>query len=544
MNIAIVTTQFGSADATDAERFADRLARGLHARGDRVSLLTTCASSPRESWNPRRHEPGETEREGIVLKRFRTDQRDISRFRALDRTLHAPPAAQKTLGEQETNELVATSVNSTPLLSFLARHADEFDAIVFVADFSGVLLRGWRIAQGRAILALVVDDDRYALLAPARAMMLGARSILFESERSQMRGRDLYGPGVLARSTIVGTCEDAESLDGARGALETIVAADGRLPTKHGSAHVVHYLARAEYAESRTLLALGLSALLNRNGYRSCVAAEERDPRLEFVVDDPRKSLRDDALQIVYRSEASDTGPTAGTAFLAVEGTPPAFVRTDGARIPIPLFIDLEAWNIEPSPEVMSPLDDGRSNVICVADLLPENRSLELIEIFRHYVLMDFNARLVLVGKEGDPAYAVQVRAYVERCGLASRVHFLGTISRSALAAVYRTARAFVSLRDGYETGLSLLESMAFNVPICARDVASAREITAGKTVLFSGLRTPIEVAALWRAVTKDGPFRDSVIEIQNDFLASRTSEQTLRTIETALGSSLELARA
>jgi glycosyltransferase involved in cell wall biosynthesis len=544
MNVAIVTTHFGSADATDAERFADRLARGLHARADRVSVLTTCASSPREPWNPQRHEPGEADFEGIVLKRFRTDKRDFSRFRELDRAMHAPPAVQKTLGEQETSDLVATSVNSTPLLSFLARHADEFDAIVYVADFSGVLLRGWRIAQGRAIVALAVEDDRFALLAPARAMMLGARSILFESARSQMRGRDLYGPGVLARSTVIGTCEGVDSLDLARGALETIVVADGRLPVKRGSTQVVHYLARAEYAESRTILALGLSALLNRNGYRSCVAAEERDQRLEFVVEDPLEALRGDAVSIVYRTVTGEAGPVDGTALMVLEGTPPAFLGAGGARIPIPLFIDLEAWNIEPAPEVLSPLDDGRNNLICVADLLPHNHSLELIEIFRHYVLMDFNARLVLVGNERQPAYAAQVRAYVERCGLANRVHFLGTISRPALVAVYRTARAFVSLRDGYETGLSLLESMAFNVPICARDVASAREITVGKTILFSDLRTPIEVAALWRAVTKDGPFRDSAIEIQNDFLASRTSERTLRTIKSALGPSLELARA
>lgn len=545
MRIAIVSAWSPIEVAENGDDLPIALIRKLRGRSDNVSILTTCASRPDEPWDAARYEPGEFEIEGMRVQRFRTDKRDVRRFAELDRLLQPPKnrnAPARPLLEGERSELIATSINSTPLLSHLARHVDDYDAVVFLASFSGVVLRGWRIAQAHTVIAGTIADDRSALFPATRAMMLGARGVLFENEAAETRARSFYGPGILAHSAVFGAPDDiARTIDRVdrsprRSPGEPIISAGERI-----GAHVVHHLARAEYAESQTLVALGLNALLNRNGYRSSVVADERDERLGTQVEAMPADPDATTLRVVYGSVGPCDLPESATVTLG--GTTPLLHRADGNDATIPLFVDLTGWNIEPAREVMQPLSDGRTNLVCLGDLAPQQRLLELVEIFRHYRLLDVDARLIVVGRVLDPAYATRLRAYVDRCDLGDRVQLLGTLSQPALAAVYRTARAFVTLRDRYDTGLSLLEAMAFNVPICARDVPSARALTEGKTVLFSGLRHPIEVAALWRALTLEGAFRERVIAAQSLYLRTRTAERTLRVLETAFGSALEVAR-
>ena len=547
MRIAIVSAWSPINVAENDDDLPIALIRKLRGRSDSVSILTTCASRPEEPWDAARYEPGEFEIEGMRVQRFRIDKRDVRRFAELDRLLQPPEnrnASARPLLDAERSELIATSINSTPLLSHLARHADDYDAVVFLASFSGVVLRGWRIAQAHTVIAGTIANDRSALFRATRAMMLGARGVLLESEAAETRARSFYGPGILAHSAVFGTPDDiARTIDRVGRISQTSPHESAVSPTIRTAAQVVHHLARAEYAESQTVLALGLNALLNRNGYRSSVTADERDERLGTQVEPATADSDAETVRVVYGAIAAQSSDDRASATVTLGGTLPMLRRADGNHATIPLFVDLDAWNIEPARKVTQPLSDGRTNLLCLGDVAPQQRVLELVEIFRHYRLLDVDARLVVVGRVQDLAYAALVRAYVDRCGLGDRVQLLGTLSQPALAAVYRTARAFVSLRDRYETGLSLLEAMAFNVPICARDVPTARALTEGKTVLFSGLRHPIQVAALWRALTLEGALRERVISAQSRYLRTRTAERTLRVLESAIGSALDVAR-
>lgn len=492
---------------------------------------------------------GEQEVGGVRILRFRADRRDERKLRQIEGRLNAagsPPGERAaSLDEVEMNALLANRFNSTQLLTYLARHIDDFDSIVFVGDYTGLTLRGWRIAAGRTAVLIKIENVADSYLPPAAGMMFGVGCVLVRSDEEQALARKIHGPGIAARTRVVGSLGhgDEGSFDRFRAALLEIAAQHGPGPRQE-AAPIVHHLARAEYAQSETLLALQLDALLRRSGYRSCVVSSYRDDRLGGQVVDPPESGGPDAISIAYgkQGELDQARPFLGK--MSLDDALPVFERGDGLRVRIPLFLDNEAWNVEPQREVMLPLADGQTNLLCVGDVRPDNRVLELVEVFRYYITMDFKSRLIVAGTHVDAGYAQRVREHIARRGLGGRVQLTGTVSRPALAAMYRTARAFVSLRDRYETGLSLLEAMAFDVPICVRDNPSARAVTGGKAILFSGLASAFEVAALWRVVTSDEPLRDRLVGSQRAQLASLTPDRTRRALEEALGLAPNLVRA
>ncbi len=513
MRVAIVSPGIGD-HLTSHDGIAASLVRQFLDADDDVTVFTDTTTAP-----------GESSVDGVKIDRFHSDRSQRARYEGLLARL------PQGLSEREADELVAASLNATPLLTNLARRIDEFDAIVFIAHFNGIVLRGWRIAPDRTTIVASYDDTALFAMPHVATMFNGARNVIFPSDTMRDEARHLHGPGVLARSVVV------DDFARARAAIITLSAIGRRAPTTTGNVRIVHWLLRAEYGDSQTLLAIQLDKLLRESGYRSCIAAAVRGEIFGTTLLEPLEALEAGAIALPYDKHVD------GTRALVTDGDGPAILDEAGERRVLPLFVDYEAWKIEPARNVLLPLSDGKTNLLALAALAPQNHVIELVEIFRLYRTFDASARLIVVGDELDAAYATLLRSYIAHCGLADAVRLTGTISRPALAAMYRSARTFVSLRDRYDTGLSLLEAMAFDVPVCVRDVAGARATTAGKSVLFSGISKPIELAALWRSLTRDGPFRDRVLALQRSHLTLLTPENTLRSIESAIGSDLEAAR-
>ncbi|MGC8484323.1 MAG: glycosyltransferase, partial [Candidatus Baltobacteraceae bacterium] len=176
-----------------------------------------------------------------------------------------------------------------------------------------------------------------------------------------------------------------------------------------------------------------------------------------------------------------------------------------------------------------------RSNLLAVAPIAPQNRQLESIDLFARYLAFDSTARLSLVGPILDDEYARSVQQRIEALALEHRILLPGVVSQPALAAFYRTAHLFISLRDRYATGLSLLEAMAFDLPICALACEDAREILCGAGILATGLERPLEIAALWRLAIADASVRAPVLAGQRRRLAGisaeRIAEETLAAV-------------
>ena len=105
------------------------------------------------------------------------------------------------------------------------------------------------------------------------------------------------------------------------------------------------------------------------------------------------------------------------------------------------------------------------------------------------------DAELRLVGSwGGNRAFEARCRWLAERCGVADRVAFLGSIDDRALADEYRRADVFVcaSRHEGY--CVPILEAMESGLPIVARAAGAVPE-TAGPAALLLEDPAPSEFA-------------------------------------------------
>ena len=286
-----------------------------------------------------------------------------------------------------------------------------------------------------------------------------------------------------------------------------------RDPAPPRGIRVTQILERAAYGDADTVFALQLDRVLRAHGADAAVLARE-------VAEEMRGVVRPSNNGVTGLRAAST--PSARRAREA-EGVEP-FV--------VPPFVDFERWNIAPDAALIAGLQDGRRNLLAVAPVTPTNRQLECVDLFARYLAFDAGARLSLVGPILDAEYAQKVQKRIEALALEHRIVLPGVVSQPALAAFYRTAQLFLSLRDTYATGLSLLEAMAFDLPVCALACEDAREILGSAGILLTSLDRPMEIAALWHLSIADAEFRTTVLAGQRRRIgtisAGRIAEEAL----------------
>jgi glycosyltransferase involved in cell wall biosynthesis len=115
---------------------------------------------------------------------------------------------------------------------------------------------------------------------------------------------------------------------------------------------------------------------------------------------------------------------------------------------------------------------------------------------------------LVLTG-EGQNADLIR---FVAMEGLEGHVHFLGTLSRGEILALYQHALVvpLPSLHEGY--GLPLLEALQNECPVACADIPAFLELLEGHidAVQFFDPRDPVSIAdAIWMTIARRDEFRD-----------------------------------
>jgi glycosyltransferase involved in cell wall biosynthesis len=122
------------------------------------------------------------------------------------------------------------------------------------------------------------------------------------------------------------------------------------------------------------------------------------------------------------------------------------------------------------------PLDGTGSKLIYVGLILPERGIDVLLEAVRILAGEGRDVRLYLVGRETSPAYMEEIRAYVERNGLADRILWLGYVPHDEIKHYLRSADIGVApglrTRQYRNPGIStkLFEYMICGLPIVSVD--------------------------------------------------------------------------
>lgn len=146
---------------------------------------------------------------------------------------------------------------------------------------------------------------------------------------------------------------------------------------------------------------------------------------------------------------------------------------------------------------------------LCVATLTERKGHAVLLDALAD--VADRAWRLDCVGSTvRDPSTAAEVRARIERLGLADRVILHGEVPHATLAALYRRADAFVlpSYLEGY--GMALAEALAHGVPVVAANAGAVPDTVGGAGLLVPPGDTAALAAAL-QQLLDDGALRSSL---------------------------------
>lgn len=172
--LAFVVPWFGDEVRGGAELQGWETARELARRGVRVEILTTCSRSFLHRWDENHHPPGVSERDGVLVRRFRVDPRDEGSFAAANVALLGGEGAT----EARERDFVRHNINSAELYRHIADTADR-SLFVFTPYLYGTTLAGAAVRPDRSLLIPCLHDEPYAYFGVTCRTFLGVRGSLF-----------------------------------------------------------------------------------------------------------------------------------------------------------------------------------------------------------------------------------------------------------------------------------------------------------------------------------------------------------------------------
>lgn len=172
--LAFVMPWFGEDTRGGAELQGWETARALAERDYRVEVLTTCSRSFLHRWDENYYRAGESEREGVPVRRFPVDPRDESLFGAANEAL----LSGATLTGEQEDRFVRHNINSSALYRFIGENAGEY-VFVFLPYLYGTTLAGAAVAPKRSLLMPCFHDEAYAYMKVTRKLFRSVRGMLY-----------------------------------------------------------------------------------------------------------------------------------------------------------------------------------------------------------------------------------------------------------------------------------------------------------------------------------------------------------------------------
>ncbi|MCC6953011.1 MAG: glycosyltransferase family 4 protein, partial [Deltaproteobacteria bacterium] len=178
------------------EQIAPQCSRSRRLR--RLEIWTTCAIDHRTWENHFR--PGSTLEEGILVRRFPVDPRNLDVFIRAELAMRD----SRPLTVEEQLDWMANSVNSSALYAHIAKHGKEFDALLFAPYLFATTFWGSQIYPDRSVIIPCLHNEHYAYQDIIRVMLREVQGLIFNAHAEQDLCRELCGETVAAKGVVVG----------------------------------------------------------------------------------------------------------------------------------------------------------------------------------------------------------------------------------------------------------------------------------------------------------------------------------------------------
>ena len=347
-----------------------------------AEVATTCATD-HFTWE-NELAPGESEEDGILVRRFEVGPRDARRYDELHSRILSGEA-----GYAEELEWLGNSVWSPQLQRFLEETTAAYDLVIFAPYLFGTTLWGAQVDPCRSALVPCLHDEPYARLSTVRNVVEAVRGCLFNSPAEERLAQRLYavregaqvGLGFDIPTTGAGGFAEARGLD-------RFLLYAGRIEEGKRVQVAVDYAVRfAEERKNAPKL-----VLIGSGTYMPPETAEAVVVHAGFVSDDDRRAAMADSLALVNPSHMESLSIVLMESWL--EGTP-ALVATRS---------DVMREHVERSRGgfTFDTYEEYRDGVDAL--LAQEHRRKEMGDAGRQYVLEEY----------GWPVVRERFRATVE----------------------------------------------------------------------------------------------------------------------------------
>jgi glycosyltransferase involved in cell wall biosynthesis len=195
LRIAVVVPRLADRIFGGAELHALWLSRQLLKRGHSIEVLTTCAVD-HYSW-ANTLPPGVERHHGLLVRRFRADERDFGVHGELERAIQSGVR----LTREEELLWLRNGVSSTPMEEELVRHGYAYDAILALPYLFGTTYFSYASCPHRTVVIPCLHDEPYARLSFVADMLGGAMGLLWNSAPEEKLARRLQ-PNLAPAATV------------------------------------------------------------------------------------------------------------------------------------------------------------------------------------------------------------------------------------------------------------------------------------------------------------------------------------------------------
>lgn len=155
--IGFVTPWFGMDISGGAEAELRELVLHLKDTELEFEVLTTCVKSFNSDWSENYHKEGVSVENGIVVRRFRADQRDGAAFDRVNWKL----MRNISVTREEEKIFIREMVNSSGLYEFMRENEEVYGVFVFIPYMFGTTYYGVKINPSKAVLIPCFHDESY-----------------------------------------------------------------------------------------------------------------------------------------------------------------------------------------------------------------------------------------------------------------------------------------------------------------------------------------------------------------------------------------------
>ncbi len=178
--------------------------------------------------------------------------------------------------------------------------------------------------------------------------------------------------------------------------------------------------------------------------------------------------------------------------------------------------VDPRVWDRDDDRPLAKALQDGCTNLIYVGALTSIEPLNQLLTSFLHYLTLDRESRLVIVGRgEVDDQVYERLYAEVRSLDLVDHVLLARDVLTPQLQAVYRTASVFWSLDEVAPPLEGFVEAMWFDVPILTYKSPAAIDAVGDAALVIREKDDLLSVAVLAQMVATDRSLREKIVTAQ-----------------------------